>query len=189
MEQFDPTPRGEYQPASLTAAFDPESFVTDTGLGDVLTTPLDPRTGPGSEGITDIPPVAGSQGAPRWWLLLFPAAALAAALIPSAKRFRRRRRLKKARAGDITAVWDEIVDRLIDLGEPVPASMTPLELARGTDDYLLALAVSYSAAVYGGRVGGASELDLLTLEEWLVKRYDTGRRLRAALSTRSLLDR
>lgn len=186
--QFDPTPRGEYQPASLTEAFDPEAFVTDPGLGDILTSPEEFGTADAT-GITDIPPVAGSEGGPRWWLLIFPALALAASLVPSAKRFRRRRRLKKARAGDITAVWDEIVDRLVDLGEPVPASMTPLELARETDDSLLALAVSYSAAVYGGRVGDASELDLLTLEEWLTKRYDTGRRLRAALSTRSLLDR
>ena len=97
--------------------------------------------------------------------------------------------MRRARSGDITAVWDEIVDRLIDLGEPVPASLTPMELARQTDDALLSLAVGYSATVYGGRQGLGSELDLLSAEGWISNRFDTGRRIRASMSTRSLLDR
>ena len=187
--QFDPTPRGEFVPESLTAGFDPDQFVDDPGFPDTLTNPVNPPDAGSVTGIQDIPPASGGELAPRWWPLIIPALLLIVSIVPGAKWIRRRRRLRQARSGDITAVWDEIVDRLVDLGEPVPASLTPMELARQTDDALLSLAVGYSATVYGGRRGLGSELDLLSAEGWISNRYDTGRRIRASLSTRSLLDR
>lgn len=187
--QFDPTPRGEFQPESLTASFDPDEFAEDLGLSDGLSDPIYPPDAGSVAGIEDLPPATGGELAPRWWPLIILALTLVASLVPAAKSVRRRRRIKRARNGDITAVWDEIVDRLVDLGEPVPSSLTPMELARSTDEALLALAVEYSATVYGGRVGLGSELDLLTAEGWISHKYDTGRRLRASMSTRSLFDR
>ncbi len=187
--QFDPTPRGEFLPESLTAGFDPDEFVDDPGFPDSLAGEINPPDAGNATGIEDIPPATGGELAPRWWPLLIPILILIGSLVPAAKRVRRRRRLRRARNGDITAVWDEIVDRLVDLGEPVPSSLTPMELARSTDAALLSLAVGYSATVYGGREGLGSELDLLSAEGWLSQRYDTGRRIRASMSTRSLLDR
>lgn len=187
--QFDPTPRGEFQPESLTSGFDPGEFVEDPGFPDSLSDPINPPDAGSVTGIEDLPPATGGELAPRWWPVIILALILVASLVPAAKRLRRRRRLRRARNGDITAVWDEIVDRLVDLGEPVPSSMTPLELARSTDQALLSLAVGYSATVYGGREGLGSELDLLTAESWISDKFDTGRRLRASISTRSLFDR
>lgn len=187
--QFDPTPRGEFQPPSLTAGFDPEEFVDAPGFPGSLTNPITPPDAGNVTGIQDIPPATGGAIATRWWPLLVLAIALVISVVPAAKRIRRRRRLTRARNGDITAVWDEIVDRLVDLGEPIPPSLTPMELARSTDEALLPLAVGYSAAVYGGRESQGTELQLLSAEGWLTSKYDTGRRLRASLRPRSLLDR
>lgn len=186
---FDPTPLSDSaQPASISAAFDPDEFVDDPGFGDILSEPIDPATIQGPRGFQEDESFEESARTPRWWLLIFPAVVLIGLVVPTVKRFRRRRRLRKAREGDIAAVWDEIVDRLVDLGEPVPSSMTPMELARMTDDALLPLAVHYSAAIYGGRLGEGSEMDLLSIEGWLVRRYETGQRMRAAMSIKSLLD-
>jgi hypothetical protein len=129
------------------------------------------------------------RGAPRWWLLLFPLAGLVAFAIPLVKRARRRRRLRRVRAGDITAAWDEIVDRLTDMGEPVTPSLTPLEFARATDLALLPLANGYSAAVYGDKNGTATEADLVTVEWWIQRRFDYSQRFRGAINPRSLLRR
>ncbi|MEE8407456.1 MAG: hypothetical protein V3S32_09940, partial [Acidimicrobiia bacterium] len=126
---------------------------------------------------------------PRWWILAFPVIALLAGVIPLLKSLRRRRRLKTIRNGDITAAWDEIVDQLTDLGETVHPSKTPMEFATETDPALLSLAVSYSAAIYGGRTGEAKESDLLEVEGWILRRYDGVTRAKAAISTRSLIGR
>jgi hypothetical protein len=108
---------------------------------------------------------------------------------PAIKILRRRQRLHRIRSGDITPVWDEIVDRLIDLGEPVPESLTPLELAAHTDRMLVPLASRYSEEIYGERGGNAVEGDLHRVDQWVRWRYPRPRRLKAAVSPRSLLRR
>lgn len=187
--QFDPTPRSDdAQPPSATAAFDPNEYVEEPGLPDSFADPLR-QPDPGDlTGIQNLTPEGGGNVAPTWWPLVFPALALAVAAIPGLKWLRRRRRLSRARKGDITAVWGEIVDRLIDLGESVPSSLTPIEVAQTIDRALLPLAVQYSEAVYGGREGTGSELGLLSAEGWIASQFDASRRFRASLSTRSLLD-
>ncbi|MBW3667529.1 MAG: DUF3488 and transglutaminase-like domain-containing protein, partial [Actinobacteria bacterium] len=138
---FDPTPRGEFQPISRTAAFDPTQFLPDANDLGTISSP----TAPGSEqngdvGFVDDPPVGlGSERAFRWWLLIPPLLVLIASVIPAAKAVRRRRRLGRLRNGDVTAAWEEIIDRLTDLGEPVPPAQTPLEVARATDTAFVAL--------------------------------------------------
>jgi transglutaminase-like putative cysteine protease len=192
--QFDPTPRREQsgysaQPASLTAGLDPADFDPDPTTVDPVTEPSIPP------GIGDDPtllddeatPLAGPG--PRWWLIGIVAVIPLLVVVPIYKWGRRRRRLTRIREGDITAAWDEIVDRLEDLGEPLSPMMTPIEAARHTDNALVPLAVRYSSAVYGAREGEGKESDLLEAEWWLDRTYDTPRKARAALSLKSLYRR
>lgn len=188
---FDPTPRSDQtgfdlQPPSITAGLDPADYIEapmDREAGE-----LEPRL-PETDFI-DLPPVAledVSTGATRWWLLGLLGIIPLIGAIPLAKRLRRRRRLARLRHGDITAAWEEVVDRLTDLGAHLPSSLTPLELARETDRALLPLAYSYSAAVYGGQTGQGEEMDLVDVEFRLNETYTGSERIRAALSLRSLM--
>lgn len=192
--QFDPTPRGEQtiypeQPASITLGLNPADHLATEETPGAPTQPTTPGGGATDPGFVDDAPESFSTSGPRWWLFGLLALIPLAAAIPIYKNLRRRRRLERVRAGDITAAWDEIVDRLADLGDPVQESLTPLEVARTTDRSLLPLAVSYAAAVYGGRTGQARESDLYGAELWIDDTYDTTTRAKAAMSLRSLMRR
>jgi transglutaminase-like putative cysteine protease len=191
---FDPTPRAEQtgfelQPPSVTAGLDPTDF-----LGAPEENPAQSPTNPEGqlpEFIDDPPPEldATANRAARWWLIGLVALVPLLLVIPLLKRLRRRRRLTRVRHGDITGAWDEIVDRLTDLGVPLPESLTPMELARATDRALMPLAMSYSSTVYGGRTGQARESDLIGVEWWIDRSYDGPDRARAAMSLKSLIRR
>jgi hypothetical protein len=194
--RFDPTPRGDGAlPESITAEFDPEPFLPPPGDPNAA---IVDRPSFLDESLADFDRIddaaAGadggdSSGLGAWIWLALPAVALLLALIPLLKSLRRRGRVRRLRQGDITAAWDEIVDRLADLGRPVPAHQTPIEFARSTDRSLLPLATSYSAAVYGDRNGHAHETDLVTIENWIKLRFEGPERALAAFNPRSLLDR
>ena len=124
-----------------------------------------------------------------WVWLALPVLAALLALIPLLKAFRRNRRIKRLHQGDITAAWDEIVDRLADLGQPVPAHQTPLEFARATDPSLVPLASSYSATVYGNRPGLGHVSDLTHVEIWIKRSFEGRDRALASLNPKSLIDR
>ena len=184
--KFDPTPRGGgVLPESATAAFDPAEYLppSDASAPNPLEQPdlseLEIPTGD----------VLVNPSVPWGPLAAVSLLGLALGTIPAIKAVRRRRRLTRLRQGDITAVWEEIIDRLADLGRPVPAFLTPLEFAELADPALVPLADSYSAAVYGGRSGMGVESDLLVVENWLRQRYESGKRTRAAFNPRSLFDR
>jgi transglutaminase-like putative cysteine protease len=192
--KFDPTPRGDGTlPESPTAEFDPTPFLPPPGSQNPST--IDQ---PGFFDETNQQPIddvaLGGSGSTSgfeltWIWLIVPVLAVLAGLIPMLKSFRRRRRLRRLREGDITAAWDEIVDRLTDLGSPVPAYQTPLEFARATDRSLVPLASSYSAAIYGNRIGSAKQSDLDTVESWIKLRFEGSRRTKAAFNPKSLLYR
>jgi hypothetical protein len=193
--KFDPTPRGDGTlPESITAEFDPAPFLPPPGSQNSSTIDqpglfdsIDPRD---RIDLSDNPVGDGTSGfALNWVWLAIPLIIFVAWFIPLVKTVRRRRRVRRLRQGDITAAWDEIVDRLADLGSPVPAHQTPLEFAHATDRSLVPLASSYSAAIYGNRNGTADESDLDAIESWIKLRYETGARTRAAFNPRSLLDR
>jgi transglutaminase-like putative cysteine protease len=193
--RFDPTPRGDGAlPESITAEFDPEPFLPLVDGQNPVTIDqpgffddLDPRN---LIDLSDNPIGDRSTGFELDWVwVALPALALLTFLIPLLKVLRRRRRLARLRRGDITAAWEEIVDRLADLGSPVPPHQTPLEFATATDRSLVPLATSYSAAIYGDRNGGARESDLIAIESWIKLRFDGGVRTRAAFNPRSFLDR
>lgn len=190
---FDPTPRAEQtgfdsQPPSLTAALDPDDYLeapednpaTQTSVPNALEQPFGELTPEPLQEPTETSP---------WWLVPLVAVLALGMAIPVVKMLRRRRRLARVRSGDITAAWDEIVDRLTDLGVDVEKSMTPVEVARSTNHSLLPLAHSYSATVYGGRTGQATETDLVDVEWWIDRTYEGKQRTRAAFSLRSLLRR
>ena len=145
---------------------------------------------PGSDpAFVDVVPGAGTGSGPAWWLIGVATIIVLVAAIPLFKRIRRRRRLARIREGDITAVWDEIVDRLVDLRIDVPDTLTPMEIARRTDPSLVPVAASYGSTVYGGRTGQARESDLYGAEWWMDRTFDTATRARAAVSLRSLTNR
>jgi transglutaminase-like putative cysteine protease len=190
---FDPTPRREgdafpEQPASITAGLATEDYLPELSGEDATPPPVVGAPEFNPQEIEDAPTGAIATG-PRWWLIGFLAVALLVSIIPIYKRLRRRRRLERVRNGDVTAAWDELIDRLADLGDPVSDTLTPMEVARTRDITLLPLAVSYAAAVYGGREGSARESDLFGAELWIDNHYDAGRRARAAMSLNSLLPR
>ena len=188
--RFDPTPRGDGAlPQSITASFDPVAYlpVPDTPT-DI---PLENRDELVPPGLLEAEALGGPLGQssfPWEWLLTIPALVVMVGLVPWLKSLRRRRRLARLRTGDITAAWDEIVDRLTDLGKPVPGYETPMEFAARTDDSLISLATNYSAAVYGNRNGMATEADLEIVEDWLRRRYEGSQRFRAGLNPRSLFN-
>jgi hypothetical protein len=191
---FDPTPRGDVLPPSMTADFDPVRHLPppEEGGGVIGPEEQDPT-------LDDLPPVfndsvddprTGTDSAPRWWLIGAIGVALAATSIPVAKTVRSRRRMRRARKGDITAAWDELVDRLSDLGDPVSPSLTPVEWARSMGGgTMVPLARNYAAAVYGNKTPTVTEQDLTEVEWWIQNRYDGTQRLLAAFNPRSLLDR
>ena len=190
--KFDPTPRGDGAlPNSLTADFNPVVYLPPPGdLGglDRSAEEFAGETNPFAIDQTGNP-IGDSSGfaISKWWLVI-PALLIIALITPILKSVRRRRRVRRLRDGDITAAWEEIIDRLQDLGSPVPAHQTPMEFATATDRSLVPIARSYSAAIYGGIKVTASQDDLDTVESWLKLRYEGGKRTRAALNPKSLFD-
>ncbi|HEX6947214.1 MAG TPA: DUF3488 and transglutaminase-like domain-containing protein [Acidimicrobiia bacterium] len=187
--RFDPTPRGEALPPSMTAGWEPAELIPEV---EGPATPI----GPGSDDlpITDIPPPGltpgdGSTGGRSldfdWWMAI-PILGILIGAVPLAKKVRRNRRLARARSGDITALWDEIVDRLADLGEPVVETMTPIEWAHEKGSALMPLARGYAGAIYGGKQATLGQAEMMELEWWLQNRYDTRRRALAAINPKSL---
>ncbi len=190
--QFDPTPRdntqpGDTQPTSLTAGFDPARFTPEQSPTE-LQPPDSTSTGPSGPDFIE-EQTASAQTGPRWWLMGLVVVPLVLALIPLTKWLRRRGRLHAIRNGDITAAWDELVDRLTDLGKPVPPSKTPVEFAKETDSALVPIAVDYSSTIYGGREGQGEESHLYSVGGWVHNNFDSIERLKAAVNPKSLLKR
>jgi transglutaminase-like putative cysteine protease len=194
--QFDPTPRSEQepgfteQPLSITAGLVPEAYLPENPETPPVGVP-DAGAGflePGLEFADEEVATPGDAG-PRWWLIGLAVGVPLVIALPVYKWVRRRRRLARVREGDITAAWDEIVDRLTDLGVDVSPSLTPIEVARSTDSALVPLAVSYASTIYGGRTGQARDSDLYGAEWWIDRTYDAPARARAAMSIRSLMRR
>ncbi len=187
--QFDPTPRNEFQPDSLTAEFDPTAFLPSPEELDLIV-PSSPTGNFGGElNIDEEGPSAIPTATPRYWLMAAVAIIALVASIPAAKAIRRRRRLQRVRDGDITAAWEELVDRLTDLGRAPTESATPLEVAQANDPALLPLANAYSASIYGGRAAQSADEDLLGAEWWLERTTDRNQRVLAALSLKSIVQR
>jgi hypothetical protein len=188
--RFDPTPRGDGAlPTSVTSGFDPVAYLPDPDIVEFPGQSDNPFFGDDPPGVFDdagTPGDSALSGDFGLWALVISVVVVLIGFIPLLKSVRRRRRMSRLREGDITAAWEEIVDRLDDLGTPVPAHQTPLEFATATDRSLIPLARTYSAAIYGDVNGLAREEDLEAVERWLRMRYEGGKRTRAAFNPKSL---
>ena len=159
--RFDPTPRSDGANPATNVGFDPLEFVPEAEESEPGTAAGDPSIRNLAElldraGQLEIPDVSdGSRVAvarsldlPIWsWLL--GGLALILATIPAIKLVRRRRRMARVERGDISAAWEQIVDHLGDLGNPVPEHLTPLEVAADVGSPLRPLAEVYTAVTYG----------------------------------------
>lgn len=189
---FDPTPRGDGTTSSISAGlgFNPNDVELEAASNPVGVDSSDqpifdvPPNLPGSDLTT---PGQGNRplNLPTWtWIAMVLAAGGAA--IPLWKRRRTKRRRSAARTGDIEAAWDEIVDRLTDLGAGPDSHLTPIEFAAETDRNLMPLANSYSAALYGKRPAADAGRHLEPAETWIDVSFDRRSRLAASMSLRSL---
>ncbi|MGH8935670.1 MAG: transglutaminaseTgpA domain-containing protein [Acidimicrobiia bacterium] len=199
--RFDPTPRGDgINPATMAGlSFDPREYldlpdsVTEADLN--LPSPdeespfADPGPTPGA--LVPFPEVGAGVRLSRLAGALL-GVVIAATALPVYKWWRRRRRLARLQEGDITAAWEEIVDRLADLGEEPLSHLTPRELAAASMPAMTPLAAVYSEAVYGPTRTLAPEKvavahrALLTVESILAEDYAAARRLWAGYRLRSL---
>lgn len=163
--RFDPTPRGDQVNPSTNVnaagvGFDARNFIPDP---EELPDPIDPTgdgqpVNPDGPDFEDQPIPLGPDGLPletsnRITLTAFQAILLAMAAmlgtIPLAKWMRRRKRMRRLKEGDITGAWDEIVDRLTDLGRPPTPDQTHAEVASSVHRSLVPLARNVTEAVYG----------------------------------------
>ncbi len=168
---FDPTPRSGY--AAPTAnerlsdilEFSPYDYIDAIPAAEIVDGSRG-GLGPdidrfGERDPRDIDPASGAGGdaegtagldLPIWatWIVgIGASAAVLMAFVPITKWFRRRQRIARLKRGDITAAWEDITDRLADLGEPFDAANSPLEAAASLDDAFIPLAVAYGESLYG----------------------------------------
>lgn len=110
---------------------------------------------------------------------------LIAGLAPATKWLRARRRRNRLARGDVAAAWDDITDRLADLGDPVDPASTPLEAARSIDPAFVPLARTYSDTLYGERGTSTGVIEAATeayetAQQHLTTRYSPFERVLAA---------
>jgi transglutaminase-like putative cysteine protease len=208
---FDPTPRGDYILPTTNDAFrealgfsaaDYAALIPSTTLLDAASG----RTGI-NPGIFDFEPIERTPGSgggsdeesagftlPRWTLpavIMLLVLALVAVIPPIVKRMRRRRRAKRLARGDIGAAWEDITDRLSDLGETVDAAATPLEMAESIDDVLVPLAHSYGDALYGEKNASTTVIEHATdaharADRHLATKYSKYQRFKAVYKSTRL---
>lgn len=179
---FEPTPRSEILPRSLTSEFDTAAIAATLVTAPTPEQPPDTPPPP--------PPDRGADG-PGWRATPLWTAGIAVFVLlsvaPLAKLVRRSRRKRRLSEGEVSAAWDEIVDRLSDLGATISPAWTPLELAEEMDAGLVGVAARYSAELYGGEEGLGRLSDLEEVEKRFKAAYGPGRRAVATLNPRSLI--
>jgi transglutaminase-like putative cysteine protease len=193
--RFDPTPRsdGATSPLISDVGFDLREYVPAPAeidsTGSAVASGERPDLGPEIDllGGDPTPDFRLQEGVtiPRWvWAM---AVALVITIsIPAYKRIRRARRIAAIRTGNIDAAWAEIVDRLRDLGDDLPRSATPIEIAAGHHEDLVPLATLYTASTYGGRPRGDSRTAFRRADDRISRRYSRFDKLLASMTVRSL---
>jgi len=212
---FDPTPRAGYAASTVNEDlteilnFSPADYVdqipepdleTASGGGGPTGGPLLPReeTTPGFAPFGGIVDATSSwielpQWVP-WFFSVVIVAGLLALVVPASKWWRRRRHLARLRQGDIAAAWEDITDRLADLGDPVRPSATAMETARGHDDAFVPLAVTFDESLYGEREATTAVIDRAEEAhadalDYVAGRYSTKERTIAAFRPTRMLEK
>jgi len=108
---------------------------------------------------------------------------------------RRRRRIERLKEGYVSAAWNELIDRLSDLGTRPAPSLTPLEFAGSVHQSMIPLADGVTATRFGRseRLDGSklatATRSFLDTEAYLKTVYPVGVRIRARMRLRSLFRR
>ena len=201
---FDPTPRSLFSAPTVndsladTLGFSPAEYIDDipnpdfVDIDDDVVGPDPGIFGPGEDiertfvGGGGADDTTSGIALPSWLPFTTGVGVLLALLlaaIPGVKWFRRRRLARRLASGDITAAWEDIVDRLTDLREPVDPAATPREVALAIDTAFVPLADTYDRALYGEDASDllvAEATDArLRAEQHLTTRYSGADRLRA----------
>jgi len=201
--KFDPTPRTDgVNPTTGDNLPFPAGAHIDAAREEA------PRTQPGDLPPTTLTTIAGdaeiitgggasadpAAGLPGWLLPLLVIAALLG-LVPSLKWLRRRRRLHRLERGDVAGAWQEIVDRLSDLGADLQVSETPAEVAEWVGPVMGPLAEVYAEAAYGtggplpSRRLALASRSLTETEADLTRSYGIFKRIGARYRIHSLIRR
>lgn len=203
--KFDPTPRtdGINPPTADDLPFRAADHL------DAAQAETRPRPEPGGTPVTTVPiavptsPDGGLNGESpvdlpartRSFLIPLLVLGLALVLVPSIKAIRRRRRIHRLERGDVAAAWQEIVDRLSDLGAELHRSETPGELAAQVGPVLAPLADVYAESAYGPgaplssrRIATATR-SLTETEAELARENSIFKRIGARYRVKSLLRR
>ena len=178
---FEPTPRSDILPRSLTSQFDTAAIAAElrptSAPPPPPPVPEPPQTPAGSGSSLPIAPL---------WIALTGAVALIS-LVPLLKAARRARRMRRLSDGEVAAAWDEIVDQLKDLGASISPAWTPLELADRMNPGLTGVATRYSAEIYGYEAGLGQPSDLVEAQEYLRDAFPATKRVMGRLNPRSLI--
>ncbi|MCL1595573.1 MAG: DUF3488 and transglutaminase-like domain-containing protein [Actinomycetia bacterium] len=212
---FDPTPRRGYAADTVNSTLseyldfspadyveeipEPELDISDSGSGGP-TARFDPieRTegrAPAGGGLDN--DLATGFTLPDWvgrFAFIATIIVLIATVGPITKWLRSRRRRKLIADGDVTAAWDDITERLADLGDPVDPATTPLEAARSVDRAFVPLARTYGDALYGDHASSTAVIDRAAVEHeratlHMNEHYSKVERLRAAYRPTRLIGR
>ncbi len=210
--RFDPTPRTlrdtpqTFETVQSQLQFDLTSYL-DIPDQQVASLPTPPGGGPlipseFEERFIGTGPAAttsdGGFSVPGWVTVTLPIALLLVlgfGAIPAVKWVRRRRRMRRLAEGDVTAAWEEIVERLSDLGAGPDPGLTPDEYAAGVDRAMAPLASVYGRALYGPADAiedhhvTAAQRSLNSTTHRLVMRYSKGQRFVASYRPATVLPR
>ncbi|GMQ94501.1 MAG: DUF3488 and transglutaminase-like domain-containing protein [Acidimicrobiia bacterium] len=184
---FDPTPRAGYAARTVNdtltefLGFSPVSYVEDVPERDLIDTGNDADVGPNGGRFTpaERPDRFAATGGgsddqqlvglsiPSWLARVGIAAAVIAVFVniaPLTKWLRARRRRRRLARGDIAAAWEDITERLADLGDPLDPAATPMQAAQQIDGDFVPLARTYGEALYGDYVASMAVIDRATDE-------------------------
>ncbi len=210
---FDPTPRSGYAAPTANESL---AQILDFSLaeyGEEIPDPEVAASGGDSSGADGplsqrdqrqpgFAPIGGGQSAESSWLdlpswvnwigALAGLITVAALMVPAAKWWRRRRRLASLKQGDIAAAWQDITDRLADLGDPVQPSATPLETAESIDASFVPLAHTYGETLYGEHETNTAVIERATTAhaqalQHVAASYTTSQRVIAAFRPTRLI--
>ncbi len=211
---FDPTPRAAFAAPTIneslteTLGFSPADYIDDIPNPTFVDTAggqagpdgrfdeRDPRVSPLGPGAGGGDAETSGFTLPGWVpyvVALVAVVALVLLIAPATKALRRRRLARRLAKGDVSAAWEDIVDRLTDLREHIDPADTPLEAARRIDDAFVPLADSYGRALYGGS-GTTTVVDdavaaRTRAEQHLTTRYSGVERMRALYRPSRLISR
>lgn len=202
---FDPTPRANYaaptanETLEASLGFSPAAYIEEIPALALLDLGTEDDIGPDSGRFGDRDPVTNPLGAgaggggtsdtgftpPDWALpvlAILGVLAIAALAAPATQWWRRRSLRKRLSDGDISAAWEDIVDRLVDLNEPIDPAATPLEAAEAIDAAFVPLAATYSRSLYGDEEQAAALVTIATedhdrAQSHLTTRYSRGERI------------